>query len=203
MDTSIEYRIYDNLFKYIDILGYEPIIDDNGEFKKQKKEFMKTLQFYYYVRIRATKKDDINDVMYVLLIGDGNLISKSPEFKKILNNIPESKATIVLVSKDGLKTPIKKFLMSYTKKTLYVKNLLYDNFKVDARENVMVPIHKLCTKTETKKIMDDNKIDNIQLFPKIRSNDTQVLWLGGKSGQLIKIIRRDVTGEVLYYRVII
>jgi DNA-directed RNA polymerase subunit H (RpoH/RPB5) len=53
-----------------------------------------------------------------------------------------------------------------------------------------------------KQIMEDNGIDDPMHFPKIKPDDAQVLILGGKPGQLVKIIRRDVTGSYPYYRVI-
>lgn len=203
---SIEYTIYCNLFKYIDIIGYKPIKDLNSKnktIKHDKKELIKILQFYSYVRIKNVKKDSPDELMYVFLVSDSAFTSKSIEFKKLLNTIPDKKASIVIVSRVGLKTVVKKFLKSYKDKTLYVRDLLYEHFKVDIRTNVMVPKHVLCTPEETKKVMIDNKIDNIYSFPKIRQNDPQVLWIGGRPKQLIKIVRRDVTGEVLYYRVII
>jgi DNA-directed RNA polymerase subunit H (RpoH/RPB5) len=204
---SIEFTIYGNLFEYIDIVGFTPVLEDNDEknvsVKKEKKDLIKTLQFYSYVKIKAVNKKDKNDVMYVFLVSDGTLVSKSLEFKKLLNTIPDNKAHLVIVSKGGIKTPIKKFLLKYTKKKLLVKNLLYANFKVDVRKNVMVPLHKLCTLEETKKAMKDNKIETLMQFPKIKHTDPQVLWVNGLPGQLIKVVRRDVTGEVLYYRVIV
>lgn len=204
---SIEFTIYNNLFKYIDIIGFTPVLEDNGEknvdVKKEKKDLIKTLQFYSYVKIKAVNKKDKDDVMYVFLVSDSTLVSKSLEFKKLLNTIPDKKAHLVIVSKDGIKTPVKKFLLKYTKKMLLVKNLLYANFKVDVRNNVIVPLHKLCTWEETKKVMHDNKIETLMQFPKIKHTDPQVLWVGGQPGQLIKVVRRDVTGEVLYYRVIV
>lgn len=203
---SIEFTIYGNLFKYIDIIGFTPVLENSGDenvgVKKEKKDLIKTLQFYSYVKIKAVDKKNKNVVMYVFLVSDSTFVSKSLEFKKLLNTIPDKKAHLVVVSKDGIKTPVKKFLLKYKKKTLWVKNLLYANFKVDVRNNVMVPLHKLCTFEETEKAMKDNKIETLMQFPKIKHEDPQVLWVGGQPGQLIKVVRRDVTGEVLYYRVI-
>jgi DNA-directed RNA polymerase subunit H (RpoH/RPB5) len=203
----IEFTIYNNLFKYIDIIGFKPVHgdgdDDDNDIIKSKKELIKILQFYSYINIKAVNKDDENEFMYIFLVRDNSIVSKSMEFKKLLNTIPMKKAHLVIVSKDGIKTPVKKFMMKYTKKKLMVKNLLYAHFKVDIRNNIMVPIHILCTLEETEKVMNDNKIVAITQFPKIKSTDPQVLWVGGKPGQLIKIIRRDVIGEVLYYRVIV
>jgi DNA-directed RNA polymerase subunit H (RpoH/RPB5) len=204
---SIEFTIYGNLFKYIDIIGFTPVLEDNIEknvsVKKEKKDLIKTLQFHSYEKIKTVNKKNKNQVMYVFLVIDSALVSKTLEFKKLLNTIPDKKAHLVIVSKDGIKTPIMKFLLKYTKKKLLVKNLLYVNFKVDVRKNVMVPLHELCTLEETKKAIKDNKKTSLQDFPKIKHSDSQVLWVGGLPGQLIKVVRRDVTGEVLYYRVIV
>jgi DNA-directed RNA polymerase subunit H (RpoH/RPB5) len=203
----IEFTIYNNLFKYIDIVGFTPVPGDGDNIddpiKKSKKELIKILQFYSYIKIKAVNKGDENEFMYIFLVRDNSIVSKSMEFKKLLNTIPMKKAHLVIVSKDGIKTPVKKFMLKYVKKKLVLKNLLYAHFKVDIRENIMVPIHILCKPEDIEKIMIDNKIVAITQFPKIKNNDPQVLWVGGKQGQLIKIVRRDVIGEVLYYRLII
>jgi DNA-directed RNA polymerase subunit H (RpoH/RPB5) len=203
---SIEYTIYINLLKWTDIIGFRPVLEENSDnniIKKEKTDLIKTLQFYSYVKIKAVHKENNNSIMYIFLVSDSALVSKSLEFKKLLNTIPEKEAQLVIVSKDGIKTPVKKFMSKYTKKKLTVKNLLYANFKVDVRDNIMVPAHSLCTLEETQKVMKDNKIENLAQFPQIKKSDPQVLWVGGKPGQLVKIIRKDVTGEVLYYRIIV
>lgn len=198
---SIEFTIYNNLFKYLDIIKFAPIKENGKPIKKTKEEFIKTLQFYSYVKIKAENKQ--GEIIYVFLLSDPIFTSKSIEFKKLLNTIPEKKIHLVTVSNIGIKTPVKKFLMKYDKKKLTVKNFLYAHFKIDVRKNVLVPVHKLCTPEETKKIMEDENVDNILRFPKIKNTDPQVLWAGGNPGQLMKIIRKSVIGEVVYYRVII
>jgi DNA-directed RNA polymerase subunit H (RpoH/RPB5) len=199
---SVECIIYDNIFKFIDVIEFKPVSDDGGEhIKKSKSDLIKTLQFYSYIKIKAIGGQ--GEIMYVLLISDSILVSKSLEFKKILNNIPEKEVQLVVISKEGLKTTVKKFLIRYAKKKLFIRNLLYAHFKVDVRENIMVPKHEICNAEETKQIMSDNKIERLAYFPKIKNSDPQVLWAGGKVGQLIKIIRTDTTGEVIYYRIIV
>jgi DNA-directed RNA polymerase subunit H (RpoH/RPB5) len=201
---SIEYTIYGNLLKWADIIGYRYVGEENEDgIKKEKKDLIKTLQFYSYIKIKTVAKENEKEIMYIFLISDSVLVSKSLEFKKLLNTIPDKEAHVVIVSREGIKTPVKKFMNNYTKKNIKIKNLLYSNFKVDVRDNIMVPAHILCTIDETKKAMEDNKIESLIHFPKIKLTDPQVLWVGGKPGQLIKIIRKDVTGETLYYRVIV
>lgn len=202
---SVEYTIYNNLFKYLDIIKFVPEADkeekEGSKGRKDKNDFIKTLQFYSYVKVRA--KNKAGEIMYVFLLSDNGFVSKSLEFKKLLNTISEKDVHLIIISEDGIKTPVKKFLLKYDKKKLRVKDLKYNHFKVDPRKNALVPKHQVCTEEETRKAMYDNKIDNINMFPKIRRTDTQVLWSGGTVGQLIRIERNTVIGQVLYYRVIV
>lgn len=197
---SIEYTIYNNLFEYLNIIKFQPLDDEEGKKRKDKGDFIKTLQFYSYVKIKAVNA--AGDIMYVFLLSDNSFVTKSMEFKKLLNTIPERVVQLVIISSEGIKTPVKKFLTKYDKKKLSIKDLRYDHFKIDPRKNSLVPLHRLCTDDETRKVMQDNKVDNLSMFPIIRKSDPQVLWSGGNVGQLVKIIRHTVVGEVLYYRVI-
>lgn len=193
----VEYTIYNNLFKYLEIIKFHHI--DNK--RRDKKDFIKTLQFYSYVFVKA--KNDNDETLYAFIVNNNVLLSKSIEFKKLLNIIQEKEVHLVIISADGLKTPVKKFLSKYTKKKMHIKDLRYDHFKMDPRKNILVPKHIICTEEETRKIMNDNKIDHVGLFPKIKSTDVQVLWSGGNVGQLIKIERNTTVGKILYYRAII
>lgn len=202
---SVEYTIYNNLFKYLDIIKFVPEADrgekEGSNGRKDKNDFIKTLQFYSYVKVRAKNKE--GEILYVFLLGDNKFVSKSLELKKLLNTIPEKDVHLIIISEYGIKTPVKKFLLKYDKKKLRIKDLKYNHFKVDPRNNVLVPKHYVCTEEETRKAMYDNKINDINMFPKIRKTDAQVIWSGGTVGQLIRIERNTVVGKVLYYRVIV
>lgn len=195
-NRSTELVIYKNLLKYIDIIGYEPV--EEKEF--DKKDLIKTLQFYSYLHIKAVDKKE--NPLHVFLISDPAIVSKSKEFKKILRLVPEKKAEVVIVSGTGLKSTVRKMIKGYDDKDLVIRDLLFDHFKFDLRNNVMVPKHEICTPEETARVLEDNKIDFSDL-PKIKHTDPQILWIGGLPGQLVKVYRRDVTGTVLYYRFVV
>ena len=200
--SSVEYVIYNNLFTYLDVVKFKPFCDeDKSAVKKNESEFTKTLQFYSYVNVKA--KNNKGDILYAFILGDGKFGSKSAEFKKILNVIREKKVHLITISRGGIKTTVKKFLLKYSKKKLIFKDLCFNNFKIDPRKNVMVPKHTLCTKEEMKRVMHDNRITDSAQFPRIHRSDPQVLWTGGEVGELIKIERPSVTGIVLYYRIIV
>lgn len=193
---SIDYStIYDNILKFISTRGFkvDTVIEE---------DINRSFQFREYIKISA-KKNDVS--LYVILTSvDNSVVSKLIEFKKIINSIKDKNPIIIFISEKGIKPSVDKHVNILKRtKNITVQNLLYSHFKVDPRDNVLVPKHILCTEEEKRTIMKDNSIEEDSLFPVIRQNDPQVIWLGGQPGQLVKIIRRDVTGEVLYYRIII
>jgi DNA-directed RNA polymerase subunit H (RpoH/RPB5) len=200
----IDYIIYGNILNYLGTTGYRPTSDDGGEYKKKDKDdFVKTLQFYSYIKIKAVGIPPTEGIVYVFFIGADELVSKSSEFRKLLNVIPEKDVALITVSRDGIRTPVKKFLHGYNKKTIYIKDLRYDQFKIDPRRSVMVPKHSICSDDEVAKLVNDGKIEHMTDLPFIRHTETQVLWIGGKPGQVVKIERPTDTGIELYYRVVV
>jgi DNA-directed RNA polymerase subunit H (RpoH/RPB5) len=192
----VEYNIYLNVFKYLEVIGMT-----SDEKERTAEEIQKALQYYMYLSIKATNAD--NDVLYVFIVRDNKYVSKSAEFRKILNLVKEQVAHVIVISQEGLKNSVHKFMVGYTKKKIKFKSMLYNHFKVDPRNNILVPKHTLCTDTETKKIMSENKIEHINIFPKIKSMDPQVIWINGQIGQLVKIERYSLIGTYTYYRVIV
>ena len=193
---SIDYStIYRNVLKFISTRGFE--IDIAIE-----EDINRSFQFREYIKISAKKNDES---LYVILTSvDNSVVSKLIEFKKIINSIKDKNPIIIFISEKGIKSSVDKHVKLLKRtKNIKIQNLLYSHFKVDPRDNVLVPKHILCTEEEKRIVMEDNSIEDEMLFPVIRQNDPQVIWLGGEPGQLVKIIRRDVTGEVLYYRIIV
>lgn len=75
--------------------------------------------------------------------------------------------------------------------------------EIDITKNEMVPKHVLLTDSEKQELMDQYKITLRQL-PRILVNDVVIQNLGGKVGDVVKIVRKSsVAGESLYYRVVV
>ena len=67
----------------------------------------------------------------------------------------------------------------------------------------MVPKHAILTDNEKQEILNQYKITLRQL-PRILLNDPAVMSLGGKIGDVVKIIRKSSNaGESFYYRVVV
>lgn len=68
--------------------------------------------------------------------------------------------------------------------------------------HVMVPVHELLSREEAEKIIA--RYGRKDFFPKIKRTDPALLLFGikAKSGDIIKIIRKEPTGRHVIYRVV-
>lgn len=196
--VPVEYRVYANMFAYINTVGFVPVAGDEGA-KKDVTDFIKTMQFYSHVKIKAVGEG--GKVMYMFIVED-SIVSKFVKFKGLLNMIPEKEARLVVVSKGGIGTAVAKAMRDYKDKRLTLKDLTFDLFKANIRGNVMVPEHRLCSEAEKKEVMERNGMGDQREFPTIRATDAQVLSMGGESGQLVEIVRASTIGRVVYYRLV-
>jgi DNA-directed RNA polymerase subunit H len=69
-------------------------------------------------------------------------------------------------------------------------------------DNLLIPKHEILPKDEEDKLLASCGISRSNL-PRIRSNDPQTKALGAKVGDVLRIARKDTTGENVYYRVVI
>ena len=75
--------------------------------------------------------------------------------------------------------------------------------ELDITKNELVPKHTILDDTEKQEILNKHKITLRQL-PRILSTDPVIMNLGGKIGDVVKIMRySDTAGETAYYRVVV
>lgn len=75
--------------------------------------------------------------------------------------------------------------------------------EIDITKNDLVPKHVILTDNEKHELLNLYKITLRQL-PRILLNDPVIQNLGGKIGDVVKIVRKSsVAGESLYYRVVV
>ncbi len=68
-------------------------------------------------------------------------------------------------------------------------------------DNFLIPKHDILPKDEEETVLASFGIAKTDL-PKIRATDPQVKRMDAKPGDIIRIVRKDKTGENLYYRVV-
>lgn len=73
----------------------------------------------------------------------------------------------------------------------------------DVFESELVPKHELLTKEEKVEFLKKNNL-SVKQLPRIKSEDPVVKVLGGKKGDVVKVIRASpVAGEYYYYRIVV
>lgn len=76
--------------------------------------------------------------------------------------------------------------------------------KIDLFSHELVPKHIILTDKEKKNVIKKYGIKKLNQFPKMLKSDSIAKMIGAKTGDLIKIIRKNDTGkESIYYRVVI
>ncbi len=70
------------------------------------------------------------------------------------------------------------------------------------REHELVPAHEIMSENEVKKLMQEMGVQTYNL-PKILVTDPQAVKLGAKTGQILKIHRKDGENEYPYYRYVV
>ncbi|HPJ29933.1 MAG TPA: DNA-directed RNA polymerase subunit H [Methanothrix sp.] len=75
--------------------------------------------------------------------------------------------------------------------------------KFTLQDHELVPAHILLSPEESGAVLKSYGVDSAQL-PKIHVNDPVVKEIGGKVGDVVKIIRKSPTsGESVFYRLVI
>lgn len=75
------------------------------------------------------------------------------------------------------------------------------NFVVS--EHILVPRHEIVPESEVPSILKEFNLESKKQLPKILSNDVVIKEIGGKVGNVIRIHRKEPTGDCLYYRVVV
>jgi DNA-directed RNA polymerase subunit H (RpoH/RPB5) len=146
---------------------------------------------------------------FLILKKDGQYSNHSPKIRDLMKRFScdedvkekRQKELIVLVDKEFFS---KKPLIDELKKYSYKLNI-YDirKFTFVVPDHVSVSPHRVLSKEEEEQLLFDLKATKESL-PKILSNDSPVIWIGGVEGNIIEINRATRTSmNGLYYRVVI
>ncbi len=75
--------------------------------------------------------------------------------------------------------------------------------KFSVFDHVLVPKHEIVPDSEVESILGELKVPSKDKLPKIFANDPASKAIGAKKGDVVRIYRKEPTGEVLYYRVVV
>ena len=69
-------------------------------------------------------------------------------------------------------------------------------------EHVLVPKHEIVAKAKVPDILSELRATP-DMLPKIKFSDPALAGAGAKPGDLVKITRSEITGENIFYRIVI
>lgn len=75
--------------------------------------------------------------------------------------------------------------------------------KFNVLDHVLVPKHEIVPDSEVQSVLTELNIDSTKYLPKILSTDPAAKAIRAKEGDVIRIFRKEPTGEVIYYRVVV
>lgn len=183
------------------------LLDDRGYDIKKIKIPNKIESFHFHIE---------SDNKLGLIFYETSLRFSKDQLKRSFINIKKYYGKDIIASKkevqiliiilDVSKSRLEDFKEQFTKE--YIPSLnaeqieLWDvrKLRFNVTRNIFVPKHQLMTETEIKNEIDipRNKLK------KIRNDDPQVLYIGGKKNQIVRILRQTLTSGILYdYRLII
>ena len=124
------------------------------------------------------------------------------EFKKLMNKVPNNIKHIYIISEKEFSQQVYNVISSLYSQHIVMK-LNNTMFETERPKHMLVSKHEILTRDEYDNLIKYSTIVNPLNLPKIRLDDTQCIWIGAESGDIIKITRRTIIGESTNYRVVI
>lgn len=175
-----------------------------------------------YVQIEALKtnaRGDRNLVVFLILSDDERQgdIKKNKNIKKIIDTLSVDKDNnldelIIIAEKSQFSKSAFIKIIAELKKNEKLRDFSgeraiynaypYHNFIIDIPNHIMVPSHRIMTDEEIQNELYTEYIKKGDIYT-IYEYDPPIIWLGGKDGQIVEIIRKSITSlEAPVYRLI-
>lgn len=128
----------------------------------------------------------------------------------IKEKMDENDCTVAIVIVDNSITIAAKSIISnYRKEKIYIDVFYTKNFTIDIMKHKYVPEHIICSLEEKENVYSSYNIDSsseTRILPNILSTDPIIKIIGGRKGDVIKIIRDSETmkgHKTLVYRIVV
>jgi DNA-directed RNA polymerase subunit H (RpoH/RPB5) len=177
---------------------------------------------FHYVRIDAVREAPRGGrdwVVVLVLDADGKYSQHSPDLRKLLDGIEAERPTkegrldeVIVVAEKAFFD--KKNLTDVIREAQqrqaggpdaagaapFYSAYPYRNFALVAPEHTSVPPHRIMDPAEVEDLLRRERIARSDL-PVILTSDVQIVWNGGREGQVVEIKRDSQTaGTAFYYR---
>lgn len=150
------------------------------------------------------RKIPYHDVVVVLVDSNKdmtNYASNSQDFRKLVVKI-SPKSEIIFVSEDGLSTHVMRVRAQLKESGYNIRDFHHSTFKIEMPKSPLVGEHKILTGTELEQFKSFYK-KKLETLPKIYDTDTQIIWINGNPGDVIRVTRYSEETETFSYRLCI
>ena len=210
MIEKIQYKHYLNVRKAFLNKEYRGLDSDDAELKYE--EFTKILLMNKYLLLKCKYPQSYRIqnqrgkyVFVVITRFDSEFHNRSKELVNLLDKlsaVPEAKNNdsidLILITKELLKKRTIKKTREYAK--FNYSNILSVRFIEEMPKANLCNKHEIIPNEEVKKLADECYIQ-IDKQDYISEDDTQNIWIGGLSGEIIKITRPSLmAGVAISYR---
>ena len=125
----------------------------------------------------------------------------TPQFKRLMDKLPEDPADVIILSKELLSIYINKALIKYNHLRFF--NYLHKFFAIELAKGPLCSKHTILTNSEVRNLCSRELLIHPLSLPSISINDPQNIWMGGELGQIMKIESiSEITGKTIRYRII-
>ena len=148
------------------------------------------------ISYKIKMKDGKKAILWAITTGGTVRVAYITQLKKAMDEAKVEKGIITTIGK-----------YTHTAKTRSKKHgieLIPRNFpSFNIFEHEFVSKHELLTSEEKQKFLDDRKVESYQL-PRINATDPAIIAVGGRPGDIVRVIRRSQTaGKYVTYRYIV
>ena len=110
----------------------------------------------------------------------------------------------IIIIGNKLSTHVSKQINLLSNENKMIHSYVYDIFKIEIPKHSLCSPHSILSKEESDNLLNNELKIKKKNLAKIKINDPQIIWIGGKMGDIIKIERNsEITGKSIYYRVVI
>ncbi len=187
--TKLKERLLSGAKQMVRRMGYQPLPLSHEIYREQLKTYSSTLGDFL---IAEDEKKPGNYIVVLIPAEEIVRVITVREFKKLLDENNFDKGMII-ARKKFTYTAVREASLNDLQ-ILEKSHPVFDIYKHD-----LVPLHEILTPEEERELLEKYATTK-DMLPKIKIDDPAIKVLGGKPGQIVRIIRDD---DDITYRVII
>ena len=194
---DVLYEKYENIQKFITKYRQYKLVDQFIDFNT----FKKSMQVEQYIKHTCMDEKRGFNVFILIFHEHSKYIKTTPQFKRLLDKLPDNPADLIIITKNELSIYINKALVKYPHLTVH--NYLHKYFAIELEKGPLCSKHTILTNAEVKNLCANELMIHPLSLASIPINDPQNIWIGGTLGQVIKITSiSEITGLTIRYRIV-